>query len=219
MPALAHRFCAFGSELCNFPGQCAPILPPELSLYVRQKVSVVFRRIFFPLQCRAREIHVVRMRIHQCHPPPFSNPLQFRLPHINALLFHEYKQGKVLRQRVGQFDIPSSIAPPHDERKYRVDAVGLGFKGIRVEGRGIIFDIEIKDPFQIVQHGRGSEPYCIPLPQILVDQLCPLFEFLARMIVFPVVIQPMHADLKPVFHKVTPQVSRYTVPLGDKIKR
>ena len=56
------------------------------------------------------------------------------------------------------------------EREDGAGAVGLGFEGVGVEGRGVVRGIQIMQPVEIAEHEAGAEADGAPLAQVVIDE-------------------------------------------------
>src|ERR1017187_3147338 len=89
-----------------------------------------------------------------------NNPIQFLLPNINRVLLQHDKQAEVLDQGIWKFNVTGVIRSGNPKWKNGVHAIRLRLEWIRVESRGIIKDVEILIPFEVVVHeSRPKTPY------------------------------------------------------------
>ena len=102
----------------------------------------------------------------QGHAAMIGDPVQFLFPDIDVFLLHEDKQQEILRKGIGKFDISLLTVPVgNPKRKDGAHPVRLGFKGIRVKGGGVVFDIEMMEQFEVVVHAGAAEAHGTPFFQ------------------------------------------------------
>jgi hypothetical protein len=97
---------------------------------------------------------IVRMDIDQGHAGMARDPVEFGDPDLRGSLSQEQEEGGILGQRVGKFDVAGAafsreqwgscegvfvgVRSEDPEGKNRTGPVGLGFKGVGVEGGGVV---------------------------------------------------------------------------------
>jgi hypothetical protein len=80
----------------------------------------------------------------------------------------------------------------------------LRFKGIGVEGGGIVSNVQLMQPIQLMQHESGSEPNRSPLAKIIVNSRCAAFKLSSRREKPAVVPKVVNADLKTLIYQFLP---------------
>ena len=117
----------------------------------------------------------------------------------------------VLGQGVGHFHVTAARPPSCQNGKMVPVPSGCGSKWIGVKGGGVILNIQILQPFQVVKHEPGSKTRRPPLLQILVDPGGLRRKLLAAAIELAIVIQIMHPHFKTLADQIVPQFLRHPV--------
>ena len=86
-------------------------------------------------------------------------------------LSSEMASQSIFSRRVwGEFHISLLTVPVRNPKgKDRGHPVRLGLEGVRVEGGGVVFDIEMMEHFQVVVHAGTAEAHGAPFFQGAVD--------------------------------------------------
>ena len=168
------------------------------------------------------------MHVDLGHATTAGHPVEFPQPDFRSAFTKEQKQGRILRQCVGQFNVAvpdfrfwkSGRGARHPEWKNGSRVVILRLERVCVEGGGIVLDVQIMKPLQVVQHEAGTKSLRAPFFQIAVDAPRLFEELFAPPVKFPVVTQIMDADFKPVSHQFLAQCGRDTIfAFGNEIER
>src|SRR5262249_6169897 len=127
---------------------------------------------------------------------------------------------RILGERVRQLDVARAILPLDQERKDRAHSVGLRLERIVLEGRGVVLDVQLLEPLEIVAHEAGTEANGVPGFQVLIDSSGLLPERLVRRVELAVVMKIVDTDLEPLILQETTQRPRQRVlALGHKVER
>src|ERR1017187_3057342 len=162
-------------------------------------------RIVSDRKCPSRaripsKAQIIRVHVDQNHASMLSHPIELFEPNVWGELPKNQKKSRILRQAVGELDISSTIRAVrrrrHPKREDRPGGGGLRLKGVCIESRGIVLDIEIVQPIEFVEHEAGSKPGCGPFLHIGINSRRVLAESLAGLIEFAVMMQIMNADFE-----------------------
>ena len=106
------------------------------------------------------------------------------------------------------------------EREYRIDAFGLGFEWVGVESRGIVLNIQIVRPIEIVVHKSRAEAARTPFLDVLIDSDGLTGKFGACPIKLPIMVKIMDPNFKSVAGEFIPEFTgNEVIAFGNKIKR
>jgi len=101
-----------------------------------------------------------------------------------------------------------------------VPAFRLRLEGIAVESGGIISDVEVMQPLEIVEHEAGTKANRAPLVKVMVDVSGLASEFPARGEKVAVVMQIVNADFESGIAQMPAQFGRHAViTFGNEIER
>src|ERR1017187_2456953 len=102
------------------------------------------------------------MDVHQSHATMLRNPIEFSLPNVDGLFPQMKKERGILRQGVRKLDVAGAgggvrgpgcgVRTRSPEGKDGVGAVWLRLKRVGVERGGVVENIEIVQPVQIMKH-------------------------------------------------------------------
>src|SRR5258706_6132588 len=95
-----------------------------------------------------------------------------------------------------------------EEGENGINAVGLGFEGVGVEGRSVVAGIDVVQPVEIMEHRAGTKSRCAPFLQIAVDDRGLPGEFTAAAIQAAVVAQIMNTDFEAVLFQIVDEIAR-----------
>src|SRR5262249_53588839 len=139
-------------------------LPKGLAMLLEgifQKTRIELSGVRQPGGWLSFKAKVIWMHIQQRHAAVLGDPIEFLEPNVGVALPEEQEQCRVLWQRVRQLDVAVSphvrsyFAPvcclSNPKRKNRAHSVGLGFEGVRVEGRRVVSNLEIPQPVEVVE--------------------------------------------------------------------
>jgi len=113
----------------------------------------------------------------------------------------------VLRKCIGQFDEAFCPAAVHNnKREDSFDVIGLRFKRISIKRRTIIFNVKLRNPIQIAEHGRRREAFYLPVMKISIDFRHSPVKFLSILKNTAIMSQTMKANPEPVFIEGLPDI-------------
>lgn len=207
------------SEPRHIPRQGVPVLALVDRLDMLQEFPVVGRRVFVESRLPAVETHVIRVGDQKGHAALLGDPAELLLPEADIPMAHEDKQREVLRQGIGQLDIAAFRRPVLDEKgEDRPHAVRLRLEGVRVEGRCVVFDVQMVGFFEVVIHPGSAEARAIPFFQIPVDPFGFFPEDLLGLEDVAPVVNAVQANLEALIHKQAAQHPIGRVVLGHEIE-
>ena len=144
------------------------------------------------------EVRVVGMYVHQRHAPALHDPIELPSPGVDRRFVQQHEQRRILRQGIRQLHVPRPVVASHPERKDRVRAVRLRLEGVDVEGGGVVEDVEVANPAELVEHERRAETHRSPCLEIPVDGAGVRGKALARHVQRAVMMEVVHADFEAV---------------------
>jgi len=125
----------------------------------------------------------------------------------------------VLGKCIGQFDEAFCPAAVHDnKREDSFDVISLRFKRISIKRRTIIFNVKLRNPIQIAEHGRRREAFYLPVMKISIDFRHSPVKFLSILKNTAIVGQAMKTDAKAIVNKSSPDLRRTVIAFRHKIK-
>ncbi len=119
-----------------------------------------------------------------------------------------------------EITILSTIGGTGDpEGKDGVPALRLGLEGVGIESRGVVLQVQLMNPIEVVQHETGAKTGCVPIFNVFVNLDCAAGEFGAGEEQLAVMIKIVDADLEALTFDAAPEISGGRIlALGDQIE-
>ena len=166
----------------------------------------------------ARKVNVVRMNIQQRHAAVPGDPVQLLDPDFGIGFLEQQEQRGVLREGVGEFGV-AVVAVGNPEGENGVAAVRLRLKRIGVKRGGVVLDLQVMQPAQVVEHEAGAETGRIPVLEVTIDVFGVLPELFPVPVEAAVMLEVMHAHLEAFGGQFRAQSGSDPVAaLGDEVE-
>ena len=94
----------------------------------------------------------------------------------------------------------SSAVKGHPKWENCVDAFGLRFERVRIEGAGVVDDVQIMNPVKISEHVTRAKSDGIPVAQVMIDPLCLESKTFLGREKATIVIKVMYSNLEAADH-------------------
>ena len=213
-------------ETGHFMGEGVPELPWVGGIDILQQFLIMFDRKLKLAVRASLHRHVIGMGIEQDHPAVGGDPVEFPFPDIDGFFLQDEEQRGILTQRVRQLHItfrdrgtPLGIRPVDPKRKDGMPAFRLGLERVGIERRGIVLDLQLVEPIEVLQHETGPESVGIPLLQMLIDAHRLPFKSGEGGKKMPIVPEIVNSDFKPIGGEFPPQFRGHPVrSFGNKIE-
>jgi hypothetical protein len=96
----------------------------------------------------------------------------------------------------------------------------LGFEGIGIESGGIVGDIEVMEPIEIVEHEPGAKADGVPGVEVVIDAGGFFEELFFGGVEFSIMMEVMNSDLEATGGEpMAERIGTLIGTLGDKIER
>ena len=86
----------------------------------------------------------------------------------------------------------------HIEWEDGADASRLGLEGIGIEGRAVVLDVQVMEPFKSALHCGRPETGGIPVFQVFIDLGYPLVEYGPGFEFLPIMIETVYSHFKTI---------------------